>query len=307
MFASMGAGQVTQFAPDVGGTINAAVNLFKLFDTKPKIDIDDPTQTVTTPITGNIEFRNVWFKYPTRPKQILKGISFKINTSEKVALVGPSGCGKSTILSLLLRFYDIDKGEILIDGIPIKQYDLQHLRKSFGVVSQEPTLFNGTIEYNIKYTDPNASDEAMRKAAEQANALKFIESNEFDDIVAGKDGAANHGTGFQRLVGPKGSQISGGQKQRIAIARAILNKPNALLLDEATSALDSQNEKVVQESLDQIMAGKTSVVVAHRISTIKDANRIIVFNEGKIEEEGDYETLTKKQGMFYKLERGLPI
>lgn len=309
MMAAMGTGQATQFAGDVGAAKNAAINLFKIFDTKPEIDIDDPAQDVRTPISGNIELRDVYFRYPTRPKMVLKGVNLTINTSNKVALVGPSGCGKSTILSLLLRFYDVTSGEILVDGVPIKRYDLRHLRKSFGVVSQEPTLFNGTIEYNIKYTNPSASDEQMKEAAREANALGFIEANQFDDVdpIKNEEAAAKYGTGFQRLVGPKGSQISGGQKQRIAIARAILNKPNILLLDEATSALDSQNEKIVQESLDKIMAGKTSIVVAHRISTIKDANKIVVFYNGKVVEEGTYETLTEKQGLFYKLERGLPL
>jgi len=196
----------------------------------------------------------------------------------------------------------------LIDGVPIKKYDLRHLRKSLGVVSQEPTLFNGTIEYNIKYTNPHASDEEMRECAAQANALTFIEKNEFEDLRP-KDGAfaVDYGTGFKRLVGSKGSQISGGQKQRIAIARALLSRPKVLLLDEATSALDTENEKIVQESLDRIMIGKTSIIVAHRISTIRDAHQINVFLDGKIVEQGDYNTLNKMEGVFYRLERGLPL
>jgi len=307
-FAAIGATQAAQFAPDIGSAVNAAVSIFKILDAKPSIDIDDPSQDVRTPIVGNIEFRNVSFRYPTRPKQIFKNFNFKINASTKVALVGPSGCGKSTILSLLLRFYDVDKGEILIDGVPIKKYDLRHLRKSLGVVSQEPTLFNGTIEYNIKYTNPHASDEEMRECAAQANALTFIEKNEFEDLRP-KDGAfaVDYGTGFKRLVGSKGSQISGGQKQRIAIARALLSRPKVLLLDEATSALDTENEKIVQESLDRIMIGKTSIIVAHRISTIRDAHQINVFLDGKIVEQGDYNTLNKMEGVFYRLERGLPL
>jgi len=308
VFAALGVSQVAQFAPDVGSARNAAVSIFKVLDAKPLIDIDDPSQNVKSEITGDIEFKNVWFKYPTRPKTILKGLNLKIHASNKVAFVGPSGCGKSTVLSLLLRYYDVNKGEILIDGIPIQKYDLRHLRKSIGVVSQEPILFNGTIEYNIKYTNPDASEAEMRQAAEQANAFSFIENNQFDDVAAGRDqDTTKFGKGFQRMVGPKGSQISGGQKQRIAIARAILRKPKILLLDEATSALDSQNEKIVQESLDKIMQGKTSIVVAHRISTIRDANEICVFYNGKVVERGTYEALTKAEGMFYKLERGLPI
>ena len=305
MFAAMGAGNAMQFAPDVGAATNAAIDIFKILDSVPAIDIDDPKQTVRTPVVGNIEFKNVWFKYPSREKQILKGLNLKINASTKVALVGPSGCGKSTVLALLQRFYDVDQGEILIDGVNIKDYDLRHLRNYFGVVSQEPVLFNGTIEYNIKYAKEDATDAEMRSVAERANALGFIESNEFD--VANHDEKGQQGTGFQRKVGPKGSQLSGGQKQRIAIARAILKNPSVLILDEATSALDSQNEKAVQESLDKIMEGKTSVIVAHRISTIKDSDEIIVFHDGDIVEKGNYQTLTAKQGVFYKLEHGLDL
>ena len=212
----------------------------------------------------------------------------KINASTKVAFVGPSGCGKSTILALLQRFSDPDQGEILVDGVNIKDYDLKYLRECFGGVSQEPVLFNGTIEYNIKYAKDNATDQEMRTAAERANAISFIENNEFDVIGDDKEALAKFGTVLHRKVGPKGSQLSGGQKQRIAIARAILKNPSILILDEATSALDAQNEKTVQEALDKIMTGKTSVIVAHRISTIKDSDEIIVFNDGMIVERGTY-------------------
>jgi len=304
MFAAMGAGNAMQFAPDVGASTNAAISIFKILDEKPAIDIDDPKQNVRSKIQGNIEFRNVSFKYPSREKQIFKGLSFKINASNKVALVGPSGCGKSTILALLQRFYDPDEGDIFVDGVNLKQYDLRFLRDCFGVVSQEPVLFNGTIEYNIKYAKGNATDQEMKAAAEKANALSFIENNEFD--VVNHD-ETEQGKGFKRLVGPKGSQLSGGQKQRIAIARAILKNPSILILDEATSALDAQNEKAVQESLDKIMDGKTSVIVAHRISTIKDSDEILVFNDGEIIERGNYHQLNEMQGMFYKLERGLDL
>ena len=307
MMASMGMASALQSAPDVGAAQAAARNIFRILDTKPAIDIDDPNQTVRKEIKGDIEFRNIWFKYPTREKQIFQGLNLKIKASNKVAFVGPSGCGKSTILALLQRFYDPDQGEILIDGVNIKQYDLKYLRSCFGVVSQEPVLFNGTIEYNIKYAKENATDQEMRAAAEKANAIGFIENNEFDVIGDDKDALAKFGTGFKRKVGPKGSQLSGGQKQRIAIARAILKNPSMLILDEATSALDAQNEKTVQEALDKIMAGKTSVIVAHRISTIKDADEIIVFSDGVIVEKGSYHQLNEMKGMFYKLERGMDI
>ena len=183
MFACMAVSNALQFAPDVGSAQKAAINIFRILDTKPAIDIDDPNQTVTTPIQGNIEFRNVWFKYPSREKQIFKNFNLKIEASKKVALVGPSGCGKSTILALIQRFYDVDQGEILIDGVNIKHYDLKHLRGSYGVVSQEPVLFNGTIEYNIKYAKDDATMEEVRQAAERANAIGFIENNEFGKAI----------------------------------------------------------------------------------------------------------------------------
>jgi len=304
MFGALGTSNALAFAPDVGSAKAAAISVFKVFDSKPAIDIDEPSQNVRTPIKGDIEFRNVTFKYPSREKPIFKNFNLKINPSTKVALVGPSGCGKSTVLALLQRFYDPDQGEVLIDGVNIKRYDLRHLRESFGVVSQEPVLFNGTIEYNIKYSKEDATDEEMRQAAIKASAIGFIENNEFDAIGDAAQASKKFGTGFQRKVGPKGSQMSGGQKQRIAIARAIMKNPSVLILDEATSALDAQNEKIVQESLDQIMSGKTSVIVAHRISTIRDADEILVFNDGEIAERGAYQMLMEKRGIFYKLEKG---
>jgi len=246
----------------------------------------------------------VSFKYPTRETQVFKDLSLRIPVQNNVAVVGPSGCGKSTVIQLLMRYYDVDGGEVLLDGINIKDYDLQFLRGVFGMVSQEPVLFNGTIKYNIAYGKENATDEEIRQAAKHANALSFIENNEFDAIEADTD---KFGKGFDRMVGPKGSQISGGQKQRIAIARAILKNPQILLLDEATSALDSNNEKIVQESLNQIMKGKTCLTIAHRISTIVESNDILVFLDGKIVERGTYETLMSREGIFYKLSKGIPI
>jgi len=236
-------------------------------------------------------------------KIVFRNLSFKITAAKKAAFVGPSGCGKSTCIQLLQRFYDPFEGEILIDGVNIKKYDLRHLRSSLGIVSQEPVLFNGTIEYNLKYTKPNATVEEIRSAAAQANALGFIEANDFDTGKKVEDDNTM-GSGFQRKVGPKGSQISGGQKQRIAIARAILKNPTILLLDEATSALDSQNEDIVQQSLNRIMQGHTCVTVAHRLSTIKDSDEIMVFQEGQIAERGTFTDLIRAHGVFYNMEKG---
>jgi len=187
-------------------------------------------------------FKKVAFKYPSRDHYVFTDLDLSVNASNKVALVGPSGCGKSTVISLLMRFYDIDAGQILIDGVDIKKFDVNHLRRSIGLVAQEPVLFNESIEYNIKYTKEEATNAEVRKAAEDANALKFIENDEFEKLEAAKEEKEKKEkeeelTGFQRVVGS--TKISGGQKQRIAIARAIIKEPHLLLLDEATSALDS--------------------------------------------------------------------
>jgi len=294
-------------ASDIGKGLGAAGSLFKILDTKSQIDWFEQTGPKDkTPFKGEIEFINVKFKYPTRAKQIFNGLNFKINANSKVALVGPSGCGKSTIMQLLLRFYDVEEGQILIDGKNIKDYDIHHLRKSFGLVSQEPFLFNGTVEENIKYCKENAQMEELRKAAADANALGFIEANDFE-VGQNQEEDAKMGAGWQKKVGSKGSQISGGQKQRIAIARALIKDPSVLLLDEATSALDSQSEKIVQESLNKILkeTNRTSITIAHRISTIKDSDEILVFENGAIVERGNYDQLQNAQGVFYRLERGM--
>jgi len=294
-----------RYFPDVTKANDSANLLFKHIDMKSEIDIDDTKDKPTDPITGEIEFRNVTFKYPTRDNDVFKGLSFQVPAGNKVALVGSSGCGKSTIVQLLMRFYDVKQGQILIDGKDIKEFNLRHLRKSFGFVSQEPVLFNGTIEYNIKYSRSDATHEEVKEAANQANALQFIQNNEFDVMNQANIKDEVVGSGFQRLVGPKGTQLSGGQKQRIAIARAILNKPRMLLLDEATSALDSQNEAIVQDSLDKVAQGVTTLTVAHRFSTIKNSDNILVFKEGEIVERGTYNDLNEMKGYFYQLERGL--
>lgn len=300
---AMSAGSVSQYMPDVGKTKNAAQSVYRILDTQAKIaNTGHEVKKNICDVKGDIEFVNVSFKYPTREKQIFKNLNFKISAGKKIAFVGASGCGKSTIIGLLLRFYDIDEGAILLDGINIKEYDLYFLRRLFGLVSQEPVLFNGTIEYNLKYIREDATDEEMKEAARNACALNFIEKNEFESSLDVKN--RNYGSGFQRLVGAKGGQISGGQKQRIAIARAIINKPKILLLDEATSALDAQNEKIVQESLDNIMHGYTSIIIAHRLSTIKDADEIFVFKDGNIVEKGVFEELIEKKGEFWILSEG---
>ena len=239
-------------------------------------------------VKGEIEFKNVWFRYPTRKDTwVLKGLSMKINRNECVGLVGQSGSGKSTIIQLIYRFYEPQRGEILIDGINIKHYNIRSLRAQFGLVQQEPVLFNYSVKDNICYAKPNSTEAEIISAAQTANASKFIEEaeeekekKEFPDSAReplrneqGYDGLPK---GYNTMWGVKGGKFSGGQKQRIAVARAIITQPQILMLDEATSALDEESQKKVQEALDNVMDNRTSVIIAHRLTTIKKWDRLIV-------------------------------
>ena len=231
-----------------------------------------------------LEFRNVSFRYETDP--VLKNISFTLKKGQTVALVGPSGGGKSTLADLIPRFHDIESGEILLDGVNIKECDLASLRGLMGVVSQKPILFNDTVHNNIALGASDASEKAVRQAAEIANAREFIETNP---------------EGYTANIGDGGSKLSGGQQQRLSIARAVLKNPPILILDEATSALDTQSEKLVQDALQKLMENRTSLVIAHRLSTIQHADLILVIQDGKIIEQGNHETLLDKGGVYRKL------
>ena len=315
--AAGASGGASNFLPDVAEAVVSCEKIFEILDAKDLENYTKPLDLSKFDFKGQISIRSIWFKYPNAEKYLFEDFSLEIPAGKKIAFVGPSGCGKSTLFQLLMKFYRIEKGDILIDGVSIYNMDVRQLRSLYGVVSQEPTLFQGTVAFNIKYNTPNVTMDDIRAAAEKANALKFIEANQFDVVdekpdpkkkqkkVKGKEEEYTaSGVGFERQVGSKGSQISGGQKQRIAIARAIIKNPKILLLDEATSALDAQNEAIVQESLNNLMVGKTSVVIAHRISTIKDAEEILMFGDGKIVERGRYEDLVGQRGVFYKFERG---
>lgn len=259
--------------------------------------IDGPVEQITVgslseikTAKGKIEFRDVSFSYPTRPEfTVLKKVSFFAEPGETVALVGSSGSGKSTIASLILRFYDPVSGCILIDGKESREIPLTELRSQIALVPQDVILFAGTIRDNIAYGRPEATEEEIKEAARQANAYTFIDS--FPDK-------------FDTLVGERGIQLSGGQRQRIAIARAVLKNPAILVLDEATSSLDSESEQLVQEALDKLMVGRTCVVIAHRLATIRNADRIVVLQHGVVEESGTHQQLiSNDQGLYYKLSR----
>lgn len=300
IFAAFGAGMSQQFAGNIGAAQTAAKKIFDYLDIKNKMVM--PENGVTTPIKGNIEFRNVAFTYPQRKLACFKDISFKVEPMQKVAFAGPSGGGKSTIFSLLYRFYDPDAGEIFVDGVNIKEYDITHLRNSLGMVSQEPVLFNSTIKYNIKYNRPEITDDQVVEAATVANAIKFINNDqaEGEQKIATEEG---DGTGFDRKVGLKGSKLSGGQKQRVAIARTVVRKPIVYMFDESTSALDTESEKIVQDALNTISRENTTMSIAHRISTIKDSDVIFVIENGHVVEQGRFNELMQKKGHFYNLNK----
>ncbi|KAK1406637.1 hypothetical protein QVD17_42119 [Tagetes erecta] len=266
----------------------AAFKMFETINRKPDIDAYDTKGKVLNDIRGDIELRDVYFTYPTRPDEhIFSGFSLCISSGMTAALVGQSGSGKSTVISLIERFYDPQAGEVLIDNINLKEFQLKWIREKIGLVSQEPVLFASSIKDNIMYGKDNASIDEIRVATKLANAAKFI-----DKLPQGLD----------TMVGEHGQQLSGGQKQRIAIARAILKDPRILLLDEATSALDAESERVVQEALDRIMVNRTTVIVAHRLSTIKNADMIAVIHQGKMVEKGSHtELLQDPEGAYSQL------
>ncbi|CAN8324554.1 unnamed protein product, partial [Cochlearia groenlandica] len=286
----MSLGQASPCLNAFGSGQAATFKMFKTIKRDSMIDAHDSDGMVLEEIRGDIELRDVFFHYPARPNvQIFAGFSLFIPSGTTVALVGQSGSGKSTVISLIERFYDPDSGEVLIDNHDLKKLKLKWIRSKIGLVSQEPTLFATTIRENIAYGKENATEHEIRTAVELANASKFI---------------ANIPEGLDAMVGEKGTQLSGGQKQRIAIARAILKNPKILLLDEATSALDAESEHIVQDALVNLMANRTTVVVAHRLTTIRTANTIAVVHEGKIIEKGTHEEMIQDpEGAYSQLVR----
>ncbi|PRQ39669.1 putative xenobiotic-transporting ATPase [Rosa chinensis] len=274
----IGLAQSTSLAPDVSKGKASAASIFAILDRQSEIDSSDNSGMTVEHLKGEIEFHHVSFKYPSRPNvEIFNNLCLTISHGKTIALVGESGSGKSTVISLIQRFYDPDSGHITLDGIEIQKLQLKWLRQQMGLVSQEPLLFNDPIRDNIAYgKDGEATEAEIIAAAELANAHKFISSLQY---------------GYDTIAGERGVQLSGRQKQRVAMARAIMKAPKILLLDEATSALDAESERVVQDALDRVMVDGTTVVVAHRLSTIKGADLIAVVKNGVIAEKGKHETL----------------
>lgn len=264
--------------------IAAGENIFALLDESQEKDTGTKQLDIAK---GNIEFRNVKFRYDSDLKDVIKGINFKVNAGQKIALVGQSGSGKTTLVNMLPRFYDYYAGDILLDGYPITDIKLNNLRQQFAYVGQNITLFNASVRDNIAYGKMrHATDEAIKQAVIAAHALEFIEALP---------------NGFDTNVGENGTLLSGGQKQRIAIARAILADAPILILDEATSALDTQSEKSIQSALDVLLKGRTTFMIAHRLSTIESADNILVMEQGEIIERGTHQTLLNKKGAYAKL------
>uniref|UniRef100_A0A8C3RS51 ATP binding cassette subfamily B member 4 n=1 Tax=Chelydra serpentina TaxID=8475 RepID=A0A8C3RS51_CHESE len=289
VFGAMALGQTSSFTPDYAKAKMSAAHLFMLFEQAPLIDSYSDEGLKPDIFGGNIAFKEVMFNYPTRPDvQVLQGLNIKVEKGQTLALVGSSGCGKSTVVQLLERFYDPLDGEMLLDGQNAKALNIQWLRAQIGIVSQEPILFDCSIAENIAYGDNSreVSFEEIVNAARAANIHSFIDS------LPNK---------YNTCVGDKGTQLSGGQKQRIAIARALVRHPQILLLDEATSALDTESEKVVQEALDKARQGRTCIVIAHRLSTVQNADKIAVIQNGRVVEQGTHQQLLAEKGIYYSL------
>jgi ATP-binding cassette subfamily B protein len=282
-------GSISEVLGDMQRAAGATDRLIDLLNIEPKIKnpISPLRTTINKENAYSILFNNVTFNYPTRPdKATISEMSFYIPPGKVTALVGPSGAGKSTIFDLIFRFYDPKSGSILLNDMLISNLDLINLRSHFGLVSQEPNLFSGSVEDNIRYGKPNATDEEIHYAADASYSTSFI--NELPN-------------GFKSQLGENGSRLSGGQKQRIAIARAILRNPRILLLDEATSALDSESEKYIQQALQELTRNRTTLMIAHRLSTVINADQILVIDEGKLVGQGTHTELIESNSLYQKL------
>lgn len=290
IYAMMATGTLTGIS-EILGTLQtvagATERITEILGTEPSIDAAENPIAMPVPSPATVTFDNVHFQYLTRDDEsVLNGVSFDVKSGETIALVGPSGAGKSTVFSLLQRFYDVSGGGIRVDGVDVREVDFTELRQRFAYVEQDAIMFSGTIADNIRFGKPEATDEEVREAAKVALVDEFVQRLEH---------------GYEAIVGERGVMLSGGQKQRVAIARALLKDAPILLLDEATSALDAQSETKVQQALERLMVGRTTLVVAHRLATIKNADRILVLEDGKIIDQGTHDQLVTKGGRYAEL------
>lgn len=287
LFVAAAVGSLATLFGNFQEAVGAATRVWELLDTQPTVRDPDVPLTLPAPLRGEVRFDAVAFRYLPSQPDVVRDISLHMAPGEVVALVGRSGAGKTTIASLLPRFWDVTAGAITLDGIDVRDLTLDTLRGAIGIVPQEPVLFSGTIRENIAYANPRATAAEIERAARAAHAWEFI---------------VNQPDGMDTLVGERGVKLSGGQRQRIAIARVFLKNPSVVILDEATSSLDNESERYVEEALEELLQGRTTLIIAHRLSTVRRADTVIVLDAGRIVETGTHDTLMEREdGMYAKL------